>query len=468
MPTLTEQQVLSSLSSLRDPELGKDIVSLGYVKNVRICAPIVSCDIELSRPAGQVGERMKREAEAALLALPGIEEANVEVKFRVTSSPDGVARILPSGQTAPAPSKPEGVKNLIAVASGKGGVGKSTVTANLAVALARTGASVGVLDADVYGPSQTTMLGVTGRPEADERQRLIPLEAHGVRVMSMGLLTTKETPVIWRGPMATRLIQQFLSGVVWGELDYLLIDLPPGTGDVQLTLTQSVPLTGAVIVTTPQAVARNIAEKGLRMFEPVQVPVLGIIENMSFFVCSHCDERTYIFSKGGGEDIARDLGIPFLGGIPIDPAVVASGDEGEPLVVRNEDSAAARAYREIAERVAGAVAKVNFESQNVTRPKEIHAENGNLEVVWSDGTRTAYPFEFLRNRCPCALCVDEWTGERKSLILLLPSNFRPMNLSPVGNYAIQVAWSDGHNSGIYTFRYLRELESELELPSETS
>jgi ATP-binding protein involved in chromosome partitioning len=279
--------------------------------------------------------------------------------------------------------------------------------------------------------------------------------------MSMGLLTSKETPVIWRGPMATRLIQQFLSGVAWGELDYLVIDLPPGTGDVQLTLTQSVPLAGAVIVTTPQDVARTIAEKGLRMFQPVSVPVLGVIENMSYFVCSHCHEKTFIFREGGGTQIAAELGIPFLGGVPIDPEVAIAGDEGVPIVARNPASPVAVAYREIAAKVASAVARVNFESASTRRPKELIAEERALRVLWNDGAESLYPYDFLRNHCPCALCVDEWTGKRKSLILLLPSNFRPMKIDPVGNYAVQVSWSDGHNSGIYSFRYLKDLEEKI-------
>ncbi len=459
---LSEKDVLDKLSVVRDPDLGRDVVSLEYVKNIRVCAPIVSCDIELSNPASMAKDKIRDDARKALLELPEINEANVEIKWRVTASPEGVKRALPGGQVAPAPQKPEGVKNLIAVASGKGGVGKSTVAANLAVALRQTGASVGLCDADVYGPSQGTMFGLTARPEADSEQRLIPLEAHGVKIMSMGLLTTKETPVIWRGPMATRLIQQFMGGVLWGELDYLIIDLPPGTGDVQLTLTQSVPLTGAVIVTTPQDVARTIAEKGLRMFRPVQVPVLGIIENMSYFQCSHCHEKTHIFSQGGGESISSELGVPFLGGIPLDPEVVLAGDQGEPIVARNPDAPVSAVYREIATRVAAAVARVNFDSDTADRPKEILEEDGKLKILWADGSATSFPFDFLRNRCPCALCVDEWSGKRKHLILLLPSNFRPMTVEPVGNYAIQIGWSDSHNTGIYSFRGLKEMAVELE------
>jgi ATP-binding protein involved in chromosome partitioning len=459
---VTEQAILEKLSTLHDPDMGRDIVTLGFVKNLRICAPIVSLDIELPNPASTAKERLQKEAETALLELPGIDQANVRMTWSVSSTPEAPSRILPGGrEAAPAPQKPEGVKNLVAVASGKGGVGKSTVAANLAVALAQAGASVGLCDADVYGPSQGTMFGLSDRPETDDDRRILPLTAHGVRIMSMGLLTSKETPVIWRGPMATRLIQQFMSGVAWGELDYLIVDLPPGTGDVQLTLTQSVPLTGALIVTTPQDVARTIAEKGLRMFQPVQVPVLGVIENMSYFLCPHCGEKTAIFREGGGETISRELGIPFLGGIPIDPEVVVSGDEGLPIVARNPGAPAAVAYREIASKVASAVARANYEAAFGSQPKEIIPEDKKLRVVWRDGTESRYPFEFLRNHCPCAVCVDEWTGVRKSLILLLPSNFGPTRIEPVGNYAIQIYWSDGHNSGIYSFRHLRELEAEL-------
>jgi ATP-binding protein involved in chromosome partitioning len=436
---IQEADVLEKLKAVRDPELRRDIVSLGFVKNIRICSPIISLDIERTSPASMVSEQLRAEASAAVAELPGVEEVNVQV-----SSAAQAAQVT-------------GIQSMIAVASGKGGVGKSTVAANLAVALQRTGATVGLCDADVYGPSQGTMFGVDERPEADEQRRLIPVEAHGVKIMSMGLLTTKETPVIWRGPMATKLIQQFMAGVAWGELDYLIIDLPPGTGDVQLTLTQSVPLTGAVIVTTPQDVARTIAEKGLRMFEPVQVPVLGVIENMSYFECSHCHERTHIFSQGGGHKIAAELALPFLGEIPIEPEVVAAGDEGTPIVARNPDSAASRAYVEIAKRLAAAVSVVKYESGSAMKPREVSEEEGKLRIVWADGHDSRYPFELLRNNCPCAMCVDEWTGKRKHLMLLLPPGFRALDVKPVGNYAIKIAWSDGHDSGIYSFSTLREL-----------
>jgi ATP-binding protein involved in chromosome partitioning len=257
--------------------------------------------------------------------------------------------------------------------------------------------------------------------------------------------------------MATKLIQQFMAGVAWGGLDYLVVDLPPGTGDVQLTLTQSVALTGAIIVTTPQDVARDIARKGLRMFQQVQVPVLGIIENMSTFVCPHCGEASHIFGKGGGERISAELGVPFMGGIPVDPGVVASGDEGEPIVARAPDCSVSKAYFQIAERVAAAVSVLNYESLTTLQPREITEEERSFRIVWSDGHESTYPFDFLRSNCPCAECVDEWTGERKQLNLDLPADLRPLGVSPVGIYAVAIPWSDGHRTGIYSFRRLREL-----------
>jgi len=442
---ITETDILEKLRAVQDPDLHRDIVSLGFVKNVKICVPSVSFDIELTTPACPVKDRLKSEAETAVSELPGIEVVKVNMTSRVRATPSV------GGQEI------KGVKNIIAVASGKGGVGKSTVAANLAVALAQTEAAVGLCDADVYGPSQPTMFGVYRPPQADQDRRLIPIESHGVHLMSMGFLATKETPVIWRGPMAAKLIQQFMAEVAWGELDYLIVDLPPGTGDVQLTLTQSVPLTGAIIVTTPQAVALEIAEKGLRMFQQVNVPVLGVIANMSYFICPHCEEKTSIFSEGGGEKVSQKLGLPFLGGIPIEPEVVVCGDEGEPIVIRNPQALASQAYQKITRRVAAAVSVVNYESQSSLRPKEMVEGDKELKVTWSDGEESTYSFEFLRNNCPCALCVDEWSGKRKFVKLLLPPDFRPVEVNPVGNYAVQISWSDGHNTGIFSFRRLREL-----------
>lgn len=269
-----------------------------------------------------------------------------------------------------------GVKHVIAISSGKGGVGKSTVAVNLAVALSLNGAKVGLLDADIYGPNIPMMMGVEKTPEQQEG-KITPAESHGIKLISMGFFVPEETAVVWRGPMVHTAIQQLFRDVLWGELDYLLIDLPPGTGDAQLTLTQLVPLAGAVTVTTPQEVALHDVRKGVMMFQKVNVPLLGIVENMSFFVCGHCGERTEIFSHGGGERAAEKLGIPFLGRVPIDPAIRAGGDTGNPIVIAKPDSPQAKAFREIADKLAAALqrggagaAKSRIESllQKIKRP----------------------------------------------------------------------------------------------------
>ncbi|GMV49352.1 Mrp/NBP35 family ATP-binding protein [Nitrospirales bacterium NOB] len=260
------------------------------------------------------------------------------------------------GDASTRPNIIPGVKHVIAVSSGKGGVGKSTVSVNLAVALALSGAKVGLLDADIYGPNIPMMMGVEKTPEQQDG-KITPAESHGVKLISMGFFVPEDTAVVWRGPMVHTAIQQLFRDVLWGELDYLLIDLPPGTGDAQLTLTQLVPLAGAITVTTPQEVALHDVRKGMMMFQKVNVPLLGIIENMSFFVCGHCGERTEIFSHGGGERAAEKLGIPFLGRVPIDPAIRAGGDSGNPIVVAKPDSPQAKAFREIADKIAAALQK---------------------------------------------------------------------------------------------------------------
>src|SRR5271170_372517 len=295
----SEQDILDALRKIQDPDLHQDIVSLGFIKNMVIQSGKVSFDIEMTTPACPIKDLFKAQAETAVKKIEGVTGVEVKMTSNVKQAPTGIKNLnMPT------------VKNLIAVASGKGGVGKSTVSTNLALALAKTGAAVGLMDADVYGPSIPRMLGVLGKqPETDPlSKKMIPFEKHGIKFMSVGMLQQEsDTALIWRGPMASKLIQQFLGGVEWGALDYLLIDLPPGTGDIQLTLTQSVPLAGAVIVTTPQDVARTITQKGLRMFQQVQVPIVGIVENMSGFVCEHCHETTNIFKHGGGKKMSTEL-----------------------------------------------------------------------------------------------------------------------------------------------------------------
>ena len=355
------------------------------------------------------------------------------------------------------------VKNAIAVASGKGGVGKSTVATHLALALARRGAKVGLMDADIYGPSIPTMLGDGKSAEPSGQPGILePVERRGIQFISMGLFTGRDTPVIWRGPMATKMVQQFLSQVVWGALDYLLIDLPPGTGDVQLTLTQAAPLVGAVIVTTPQEVAVGITLRGLRMFEQVQVPILGIVENMSSFVCPHCGKATEIFRHGGGRKAAQELGVPFLGEVPLDPALAEAGDVGRPLIPgagASAETPTSRSFLEIAEKLVAEIERVHSLTGSVRhRPEEIKMEDGQVEIRWADGHVSRLPFRALRQACPCALCLDEWTGERRTDPNRVLMSVRPLDIRRVGRYGIQISWSDLHGSGIYTYDYLRSLD----------
>lgn len=351
------------------------------------------------------------------------------------------------------------VKHVIAVSSGKGGVGKSTVSVNLAVGLAKTGAKVGLMDADVYGPSVPKMLG-GALPPREKDGKLAPIEKHGIAFMSMALLTNDDSPVIWRGPMATKLIQHFLTQVEWGELDYLLIDLPPGTGDVQLTLTQGAPLRGAVVVTTPQEVAVSVTMRGIRMFDEVRVPILGIVENMSGFVCGHCNEETAIFRTGGGERTAQEWGFPFLGKIPLDPRLALAGDQGDPLA-NHPDLANSPAQKAIDAIVANLVREVGriekLTDQNPIQPSKIDVEGPNIVMAWGDGLEGRVAAKKLRFLCPCAVCVDEDTGVRKIKEGDVRDDVHPKGFRQVGRYGVQISWSDGHSTGIYTFTQLRDL-----------
>ena len=317
---LTSENVLAALRAVKDPDLHRDIVSLNFVKDVAIRGANVSFTIELTTPACPVREELKATAIRAVRdSIAGVKDVTVELTSRVTAHENQQkASVLP------------GVKNTVAIASGKGGVGKSTVAVNLAVSLAKEGAKVGLVDADVYGPSIPLMMGIEGRPQVHQG-RLIPMESWGVKVMSIGFLIDPLQAVIWRGPMASGAIKQFMTDVEWGDLDYLLFDLPPGTGDIQLTLVQTIPLTGAVIVTTPQDISLADARKGFKMFEKVNVPILGIVENMSYYVCAHCGHREHIFDNGGGRRAAEELGSPFLGEIPIYTNIRVAGDRGKPV-----------------------------------------------------------------------------------------------------------------------------------------
>ena len=319
MPDTDELKIgiVDALKSIKDPDLGRDIVSLGFVKEVKFCGGVAAVTIELTTPACPVKDQMREEARQAILALDGIDEVNVEMTARVRSSSSESAGLLP------------GVKNVIPVASGKGGVGKSTVSANLAAALAQSGAQVGLMDADVYGPSIPTLMGLSEKPVSGPNQQIIPVTQYDLKIISMGFFLPEDKAVIWRGPMLDKMITQFLGGVQWGELDYLIIDLPPGTGDIQLSLCQKVPLTGAVIVSTPQDVALNVAQKAIAMFNQLNTPVLGIVENMSHYRCSHCGQRDDIFGTGGARKVSDSKGLPFLGEIPLSTNIRVHSDQGK-------------------------------------------------------------------------------------------------------------------------------------------
>ena len=345
--SLSEEQIRTALAAAVDPNTGKDFVAGKSLKNIKFDGNDVSFDIELGYPAKTQFDGIRKQVLAAVRAVPGVGNvsANVCSKIVAHSVQMGV-KLVP------------GVKNIIAVASGKGGVGKSTTAVNLALALAQEGASVGILDADIYGPSQPQMLGLAGQqPESKDGENMEPLEAYGLQAMSIGFMVDVETPMVWRGPMVAQALDQLISQTNWRDVDYLIVDMPPGTGDIQLSLAQKVPVTGAVIVTTPQDIALIDARKGLKMFEKVNIPILGIVENMSIHICSKCGHEEHIFGQGGGERMGKDYDVDFLGSLPLEMAIREMTDTGKPTVVGAPDSRTAEIYRSIARRVAVKIAQ---------------------------------------------------------------------------------------------------------------
>jgi ATP-binding protein involved in chromosome partitioning len=342
---LTDADVRVALSKLVDPNTGKDFVGTRSVKSVKVSTADVQVEIELGYPGKTQFEPIRRDVIAALKQA-GAGNVSVSVASKVVAhSVQRGVKLVP------------GIKNIIAVASGKGGVGKSTTAVNLALALAAEGAAVGVLDADIYGPSQPTMLGIAGRPESKDGKSLEPMMGHGLQAISIGFLIDVDTPMVWRGPMVTQALEQLLKDTRWRDLDYLVVDLPPGTGDIQLTLAQKVPVTGAVIVTTPQDIALIDARKGLKMFEKVGIPILGVVENMSTHVCPKCGHESHIFGTGGAERMCRDYGTELLGQLPLDESIREQADSGKPTVVADPDGKAAEIYRRIARRCAVKIAE---------------------------------------------------------------------------------------------------------------
>jgi len=350
------------------------------------------------------------------------------------------------------------IKNIIAVASGKGGVGKSTVTVNLAYALKKSGYKVGLMDADLYGPSQPHLLGSTTGPEGRDGF-IVPVDRDGIKFISIGVMNPSGKAMIIRSPLAVKAINQFLTGVLWGELDYLLIDLPPGTGDIQLTLAQQARLTGGIIVTTPQNLALQISKKGAEMFQAVSVPILGIVENMSGFTCSHCHEMTPIFKKGGGEKLADELNVPFLGSLPLDPEIMLSGDEGVDLLVTNENSHAAKAFLHLAKNLEVAL-EAGLANENVLDIENCQISDGNLDIEWKGGGHTQIDAYSLRIQCPCAACIDEHTGNRILDVANVPLTIKALSTKAVGRYGITIQFSDGHGTGIYKLEKLKNLQTK--------
>ena len=339
--SVTEQGLLAALSSVLDPHTGKDFVSTRALRNVQINGDDVAFDVELGYPAKSLVPELRRSLVAAAKGVAGVDNVSVNITTKV------IAHAVQRGvQLLPQ------VKNIIAVASGKGGVGKSTTAANLALALAAEGASVGVLDADIYGPSQPMMLGINRRPESDDGKTMEPLENYGVQVMSIGFLVDQDEAMIWRGPMATQALEQLLRQTNWKDLDYLIIDMPPGTGDIQLTLSQRVPLTGAVIVTTPQDIALLDARKGIKMFEKVGVPILGIVENMAVYCCPNCGHTEHIFGADGGKNMAAEYGMDYLGALPLNMSIRVQADSGTPTVVADPEGEIAGLYKGVARQLA--------------------------------------------------------------------------------------------------------------------
>lgn len=496
--TISKPQVLDELRRIKGPDLKGNIVDLGLVSEILVKDDRVYFSITVPAAQAEELEPLRKAAETVVAKVPGVAGVTAVLtaeapagRATAQARPPESARVTQAraqgnfgngahahgpgdshghrhgpaaaaqGGTGPKPlAEVPGVKSIIAVASGKGGVGKSTVAVNLALGFKAAGKKVGILDADIYGPSQPRLLGLKGQPQVISGKTLKPLEAYGLKVMSMGFLVDEETPVIWRGPMVVGALNQMLRDVAWGEsgdLDVLVIDMPPGTGDVQLTMAQQVPLSGAVIVSTPQDLALIDARKGLAMFRKVGVPVLGIVENMSTFICPKCGERSDIFGHGGAEHEAARLGVPFLGAVPLDLDVRLRSDTGQPVTATLPDSMHAQLFRDIAVR---ALDELETAKRNAVRPPHIEITGGGtgLKVEFACKSKYEFSAEMLRVMSPSAEVQGHSPEQR--VTVGGKRNVKIRELRPVGNYAVRIAFDDGHDTGLYTWTYLQQLGRE--------
>lgn len=429
---VTEQQVLEALRPIMDPDLGKDIVSLGFVKNIRINPDLVAFDIELTTPACPVKSRFQQEAQDRVMRLEGVRHVNVNMTSRTRTAAqtsDGLGEVA----------------TIIAVASCKGGVGKSTVAAHLARELARRGHATGLLDADLFGPSVPTLFNVhVDGVNGDAAGMIIPVEARGVKLMSFGFLLG-DGPAVMRGPMVSGYMNQILKQVAWGKLDFLIIDMPPGTGDIQLTITQAVTLSGAVMVTTRQSLSLVDVARGIMMFEKVNVPLLGVVENMSYFVCDACNAKHVIFGSENQRDVSEQFGLPMLARLPIEKSIAESVRD----TIAPPES--------VGTMVDAIVRTQGMQSAQENLNPTVTYNATSIQVVWPDGTIGTIDNRTARLACGCAVCHDEYTGEAKVDPGSLPTTIQPTEITPLGNYAVRIAWNDGHETGIYPYRQLQTL-----------
>jgi ATP-binding protein involved in chromosome partitioning len=480
--SLSKDKVLEQLRRVKGPDLESNIVDLGLVSEILLKDGRVSFSITVPAARAAELEAMRQAAEKMVRELPGVtgvmavltaeksaggngasqrgqapESARVQQARAAARAGQGPAQAAAAPAGARRTVAPAGIKTMIAVASGKGGVGKSTTAVNLALGLQAIGLEAGILDADIYGPSQPRLLGLTGRPHVAQGNILKPMQAYGLKAMSMGFLVDEGTPIIWRGPMVVSALTQMLRDVDWGELDVLVIDMPPGTGDVQLTMAQQVPLSGAIIVSTPQDLALIDARKGLNMFRKVDVPVLGIVENMSYFLCPKCGERSDIFGHDGARHEAEKLGIPFLGGVPLHMDIRSTSDEGRPIVASRPDSPEAQVYKEIAARAWEELqqgADVRLKPPRL----DISADKSELSVAFEGAKPFTLSAEMLRVMSPSAEVQGHSPEQR--VTVARKKNVKIKELRPVGNYAVRIVFDDGHDTGLYAWSYLQQLDRE--------